>query len=141
MTLFSLARKNIARNFSQYFLYIASMVFSIVIYFTFVTLKYSDTIAEQTASSQKLDSLMSGAAVILIFFVAIFIAYSNSFFMKKRKKEVALYALLGVRNRQIGFMLFFENLLLGLVSLVMGVVTWIPLFKRIYDDFDSFNGL
>ena len=122
MTLFSLARKNIARNLSQYFLYIASMVFSIIIYFTFVTLKYSDTIAEQTASSQKLGSLMSGAAVILIFFVAIFIAYSNSFFMKKRKKEVALYALLGVRNRQIGFMLFFENLLLGLVSLVVGIL-------------------
>lgn len=122
MTLFSLARKNIARNFSQYFLYIASMVFSIIIYFTFVTLKYSDTIAEQTASSQKLGSLMSGAAVILIFFVFIFIAYSNSFFMKKRKKEVALYALLGVRNRQIGFMLFFENLLLGLFSLVVGIV-------------------
>ncbi|GAB6259106.1 MULTISPECIES: FtsX-like permease family protein [Peribacillus] len=122
MTLFSLARKNIARNLSQYFLYIASMVFSIIIYFTFVTLKYSDTVAEQTASSQKLDSLMSGAAVILIFFVAIFIAYSNSFFMKKRKKEVALYALLGVRNRQIGFMLFFENLLLGLVSLVVGIL-------------------
>ncbi|MFE4707822.1 ABC transporter permease [Peribacillus simplex] len=122
MTLFSLARKNIARNLSQYFLYIASMVFSIIIYFTFVTLKYSDTVAEQTASSQKLDSLMSGAAVILIFFVAIFIAYSNSFFMKKRKKEVALYALLGVRNRQIGLMLFFENLLLGLVSLVVGIL-------------------
>lgn len=98
------------------------MVFSIVIYFTFVTLKYSDTIAEQTASSQKLGTMMSGAAVILLIFVAVFIAYSNSFFMKKRKKEVALYALLGVRNRQIGFMLFFENLLLGLVSLVVGVV-------------------
>lgn len=122
MTLFSLARKNIARNFSQYFLYIASMVFSIVIYFTFVTLKYSDTIAQKTASSQKLGSLMSGAAVILLLFVAVFIAYSNSFFMKKRKKEVALYALLGVRNRQIGFMLFFENLLLGLFSLVVGVI-------------------
>lgn len=122
MTLFSLARKNIARNFSQYFLYIASMVFSIVIYFTFVTLKYSDTIAQKTDSSQKLDSLMNGAAVILLLFVAIFIAYSNSFFMKKRKKEVALYALLGVRNRQIGFMLFFENLLLGLFSLVVGVI-------------------
>ncbi|MDI2588616.1 ABC transporter permease [Psychrobacillus sp. NEAU-3TGS] len=122
MTLFSLARKNIARNFSKYFLYIASMVFSIVIYFTFVTLKYSDTIAKKTSSSQKLDSLMSGAAVILLLFVAIFIAYSNSFFMKKRKKEVALYALLGVRNRQIGLMLFFENLLLGLFSLVIGVI-------------------
>ncbi|MFJ7754420.1 ABC transporter permease [Peribacillus muralis] len=122
MTLFSLARKNIARNLSQYFLYIASMIFSIIIYFTFVTLKYSDTILEKTESSQNMQSLMSAAAVILVFFVAIFIAYSNSFFMKKRKKEVALYALLGVRDRQIGFMLFFENLLLGLVSLVVGIV-------------------
>lgn len=87
MTLFSLARKNIARNFSQYFLYIASMVFSIVIYFTFVTLKYSDIVSEMTKSSQKMGSLMSGAAVVLIFFVAIFIAYSNSFFMKKRKRK------------------------------------------------------
>lgn len=122
MTLFSLARKNIARNLSQYFIYIASMIFSIIIYFTFVTLKYSDTIMEKTESSQNMQSLMSAAAVILVFFVAIFIAYSNSFFMKKRKKEVALYALLGVRDRQIGFMLFFENLLLGLVSLVVGIV-------------------
>ncbi|MEH6944067.1 ABC transporter permease [Bacillus sp. JJ722] len=122
MTLFSLARKNIVRNFKQYFLYIASMVFSIVIYFTFVTLKYSDTIADKTDSSPKIDSLMSASAVILILFVTIFIAYSNSFFMKKRKKEVALYALLGVHKRQIGFMLFFENLLLGLISLVVGIV-------------------
>ncbi|MBK3495907.1 FtsX-like permease family protein [Viridibacillus sp. YIM B01967] len=121
MTLFSLARRNIARNFSQYFLYIASMVFSIVIYFTFVTLKYSDIVSKMTETSQKMGSLMSGAAVVLIFFVAIFIAYSNSFFMKKRKKEVALYALLGVRKRQIGLMLFFENLLLGVFSLVIGI--------------------
>ena len=110
MTLFSIAKKNVARNFSQYFLYIASMVFSIVIYCTFVTLKYSDTIEREIESSQKIGSLMSGAAFVLIFFVAIFIFYCNAFFMKKRKKEVALYALLGVRKRQIGFMLFFENL-------------------------------
>lgn len=122
MTLFSIAKKNIARNFSQYFLYIASMVFSIVIYFTFVTLKYSDTIEREIESSQKIGSLMSGAAFVLIFFVAIFIFYCNAFFMKKRKKEVALYALLGVRKRQIGFMLFFENLLLGAVSLLAGII-------------------
>lgn len=122
MTLFSIAKKNVMRNFSQYFLYIASMVFSIVIYFTFVTLKYSDTVNKQIESSQKIGSLMTGASVILIFFVAIFIFYCNAFFMKKRKKEVALYALLGVRKRQIGFMLFFENLLLGCVSLAAGII-------------------
>ncbi|MGE7674946.1 FtsX-like permease family protein [Lysinibacillus sp. NPDC094403] len=122
MTLFSLARKNIQRNLSNYFLYIASMVFSIVIYFTFVTLKYNDDLSSLKEFSQQIKGLMSASSVVLLFFIIIFIAYSNSFFMKKRKKEVALYSLLGVRKQKIGLMLFFENLVIGLVSLVLGIV-------------------
>lgn len=122
MTLFSLARKNIQRNLSNYFLYIASMVFSIVIYFTFVTLKYNDDLAALKQSSQQIKGLMGASSIVLLFFIVIFMAYSNSFFMKKRKKEVALYSLLGVRKQKIGLMLFFENLVIGLVSLVFGIV-------------------
>lgn len=122
MTLFSLAQKNIQRNLSNYFLYIASMVFSIVIYFTFVTLKYNDEISALTGTSQRIQGLMNASSIILLFFIVIFIAYSNSFFMKKRKKEVALYSLLGVRKQKIGLMLFFENLVIGLISLVLGIV-------------------
>ena len=122
MTLFSLAQKNIQRNLSNYFLYIASMVFSIIIYFTFVTLKYNDEISALTGTSQKIQGLMNASSIILLFFIVIFIAYSNSFFMKKRKKEVALYSLLGVRKQKIGLMLFFENLVIGLISLVLGIV-------------------
>ncbi|KOS64542.1 FtsX-like permease family protein [Lysinibacillus agricola] len=122
MTLFSLARKNIQRNLANYFLYIASMVFSIVIYFTFVTLKYNDDLSALKQSSQQIKGLMSAASVVLLFFIIIFMAYSNSFFMKRRKKEVALYSLLGVRKQKIGLMLFFENLVIGFVSLVLGIV-------------------
>ncbi|MBQ0140735.1 MAG: FtsX-like permease family protein [Kurthia sp.] len=121
MTLFDLAKKNIARNFSQYYLYIASMVLSIVIYFTFATMKYSDVIINEAQTSKKIASIMSTSSVILLIFVVVFIFYSNSFFIKKRKKEVGLYSLLGVRKKQIGFMLFFENLLLGLISLIIGI--------------------
>ena len=129
MTLFSLAKKNMRRNFSQYFLYMASMIFCIVIYFTFVTLKYNDTMAELASTSMKVEALMSGAAFILLFFVTIFIAYSNSFFMRKRKKEVALYSLLGVRKKQIGWMLFNENLIIGLFALIVGVALGFLLSK------------
>lgn len=87
MTLFSLARKNIQRNLSNYFLYIASMVFSIVIYFTFVTLKYNDDLSALKQSSQQIKGLMSASSVVLLFFIVIFMAYSNSFFMKKRKRK------------------------------------------------------
>ncbi|MBS4189870.1 ABC transporter permease [Bacillus sp. FJAT-49705] len=121
MTLFDLALKNIRRNMKSYSLYIGSTIFSIIIYFTFVTLKYSEDISALAETSKQISGIMSASAFILMIFVAIFIAYSNSFFMKKRKKEVALYSLLGVRKRSIGFMLFFENMVIGLLSLVVGV--------------------
>ncbi|WP_163102828.1 ABC transporter permease [Peribacillus alkalitolerans] len=122
MTLFSLARKNIRQNFTNYFLYFASMIFSIVIYFTFVSLKYDKTIQATTGSSQKINSAFSGAAVVLMIFVGIFIWYSNAFFTRKRKKEVGLYSLLGVRKKQIGRMLFYENFIMGIVALIIGIL-------------------
>jgi len=122
MTLFSIARKNIKKNFTNYFLYIASMIFSIVIYFTFVSLKYDQTIQATTDSSTKISSVFNAASVVLMIFVAVFIWYSNSFFTKKRKKEVGLYSLLGVRKKQIGRMLFYENFIMGILALFIGIV-------------------
>ncbi|RWR13152.1 ABC transporter permease [Siminovitchia fortis] len=122
MTLFSIARKNIVKNFTNYFLYIGSMIFSIVIYFTFVSLKYDQTIQETTDSSTKISSVFNGASIVLMIFVAVFIWYSNSFFTKKRKKEVGLYSLLGVRKKQIGRMLFYENFIMGIIALLIGII-------------------
>ncbi|OAB45456.1 ABC transporter permease [Paenibacillus glacialis] len=122
MTLFSIARKTIRQNFSNYFLYFASMIFSIVIYFVFVSLKYDQTIQATSDTSPKINSVFSGAAVVLIIFVAVFIWYSNSFFTRKRKKEVGLYSLLGVRKKQIGRMLFYENFIMGVLALIVGIL-------------------
>ncbi|MFC7393899.1 FtsX-like permease family protein [Scopulibacillus cellulosilyticus] len=119
MTLFSIARKNIKRNFYNYFLYFVSMIFSIVIFFTFVSLQYNDQVVK--ATTLKVDGAFKAASVALIIFVAIFIWYSNAFFTRKRKKEVGLYSLLGVRKRQIGLMLFYENFVMGILALIIGV--------------------
>lgn len=121
MTLFSIARKNIRKNFTNYFIYFVSMIFSIVIYFTFVSLKYDDSIQLAAEGSNKISSVFSGASVVLMIFVAIFIWYSNAFFTRKRKGEVGLYSLLGVRKKQIGRMLFYENFIMGIIALLIGI--------------------
>lgn len=121
MTLFNLALKNIRRNMKSYGLYIGSTIFSIIIFFTFATLKHSGDISGLAEKSKQISGIMSASAFVLIIFVAIFILYSNSFFMRKRKKEVALYSLMGVRKQKIGFLLFFENMVIGMVSLIIGV--------------------
>lgn len=97
------------------------MIFSIVIYFTFVSMKYDKTIQSASESSTKISAAFNAASVVLMIFVAIFIWYSNSFFTRKRKKEIGLYSLLGVRKKQIGRMLFYENFIMGIMALFIGI--------------------
>ncbi|CAM4290446.1 ABC transporter permease [Bacillus paranthracis] len=119
MSLSSIALRNIKRNFKDYFIYFASMIFSIVIYFTFKALQYNSQISE---AGDNIGRGFQLASVMLIIFVAVFIIYSNGFFTRKRKKEIGLYSLLGIRKKEIGKMLFYENMLMGLLSLVIGIV-------------------
>ncbi|QKS73012.1 ABC transporter permease [Paenalkalicoccus suaedae] len=121
MTITKLAYRNLRRNLKSYGLYIGSTVFAISIYFTFVALRYSDEILSLSEVSSQISGLMNAASFVLLIFVAVFILYSNAFFTKKRKKEIALYSLLGVRKPTIGLMLFVENMVIGLLSLMIGI--------------------
>ncbi|MBC8061579.1 MAG: ABC transporter permease [Clostridiaceae bacterium] len=122
MGLFDIAFKNIKRNFYNYFLYFLSLIFCIMIYFTFTSIQYNTQIQEIVGASIHLSIVFKGAAIVIAIFVTIFIWYSNSFFIKKRKKEVALYSLLGIRKRQIGRMLFYENIVMGIAALGAGIL-------------------
>ncbi|QQN86507.1 FtsX-like permease family protein [Bacillus toyonensis] len=126
MTLFSLAKKNIKGNLNNYLLYIFSMVISVVICYTFNSLLY---IPEIKNAINHMEDIMSKTSFMLIGFVAVFIGYSNAFFTKKRKKEVGLYSLLGVRKKIIARMLFFENVIIGAITLICGLVLGIILSR------------
>src|SRR5690606_24307193 len=99
-----------------------TLVFSMVIYYTFTSLQYSEKIQESIELSDTMSFMFGVSSIILILFVAIFILYSNSFFTRKRKKEVGLYAILGLRKKTIAKMLFYENLMMGIIALVLGII-------------------
>ncbi|MHA4119746.1 FtsX-like permease family protein [Bacillus cereus] len=125
MILSSMAIRNLQRNFKGHFVYVASMIFSIMIYFVFKTLQYSSQVEQATSAGirigQGIGELFKVSSVVLIIFVAIFMIYSNEFFIRKRKKEVGLYSLLGIRKKQIARMLFVENMLMSLFALLIGI--------------------
>ncbi|PCN45175.1 ABC transporter permease [Brevibacillus laterosporus] len=122
MTLFNLVLRNMRRNMKSYLIYFVSMIFSIVIYYTFMSLQFNTQIAEVSGGDPYVKKAFEFSSGLLLLFVAIFMVYSNSFFTRKRKKEVGLYSLLGVRKRQVGMMLFFENLFLGVGALIVGII-------------------
>lgn len=122
MGLFNIALKNIKRNFRNYFLYFVSMVFSIMIYFTFVSIEYNTQVQKVIDNSEKFSVVFKASSIVIIVFVTVFIWYSNSFFIRNRKKEIALYSLLGIRKKQIGTMIFYENIFMGITALLSGII-------------------
>ncbi|WP_420911937.1 ABC transporter permease [Listeria aquatica] len=59
--------------------------------------------------------------------------YSNSYFLKRRKRELGLYSLLGLRKGQVCAILVIENLLVYSLALVAGIVAGIFFLKTIFD--------
>lgn len=131
MALFNITFRNIKRNFHNYLIYFVSMVFCIMIYYTFTSIQYNKQVADLAAESMKVSTAFGAASIVIAVFVAMFIWYSNSFFTKRRKKEVALYSMLGVKKKQIGRMLFYENIVMGALALVGGILIG-TLFSKLF---------
>lgn len=131
MTLFSIAKKNILGNLKNYIIYFISMILSIVIYYAFVSLRYNDSVIEAIDNFTSLESIFIMSSMIIILFSLIFIFYSNAFFIRGRKKEIGLYSIVGIPKKTIGKMMFFENLIMGLISLVIGIILGL-LFSKFF---------
>lgn len=129
MVLFNIAKKNIEKNLKGYFLYFFSIVFTVCIYYTFKNLQYNPSIDAALSTSSKASTAFNSASIVIALFSVLFIWYSNNFFIKKRKKEIGLYALLGIENKEIGLLLFFETLIIGSVSILIGIIIGIIFSK------------
>ncbi|WP_434304744.1 FtsX-like permease family protein [Clostridium botulinum] len=121
MGLFNIAFKNIKRNFKNYAMYLTSMIFSVFIYSMFKAIEYNNQIANVADGMKTVSKSFSGASAIIALFVFIFIWYSNSFFIKKRKKEMGLYSVLGIKKKSIAAMMFYETMTMGIIALVIGI--------------------
>lgn len=129
MQLFKLALNNVKKNFKNYFIYVVSMIFSVTIYFIFKFIEHNNEINKVLSSTAKLSDAFKAASIVIAIFSAVFVWYSNSFFIKRRKKEIGLYSLLGIEKKQIGRMLFYETLAIGTMSLTLGILVGMFLSK------------
>lgn len=128
MNLFKLSLMNIRQSIKNYGVYIFSMVFSIAVFYNFTTLIFS----KQFVEIKDLNAVsMAGGmcAFVLIFFFIFFISYSSKFFIEQRKKEFGIYTFMGVENKQIALMFSLEALIIGLISMIIGMGIGILLNK------------
>lgn len=111
-----LAWQGIRKNGKIYFPYLAACIFVVMVYYLIGFLSSDPVIREMEGGAQMQIILSLGTGVMGIFSV-IFLFYTNSFLMKRRKKELGMYHVLGMDRKNIAVVLIWENLMTAGISL------------------------
>ncbi|WP_338542564.1 ABC transporter permease [Paenibacillus tundrae] len=121
MSLNHIIFRNLRKNLKNYYLYVFALIFSVALYFSFVTLQYDSSMTE-VENSVKGAAAIGTSSVLLIVIVAIFLLYANTIFIKRRSKEIGLFQLIGLTKGKIFRILSVENFILYFGSMIIGVL-------------------
>ena len=125
MTLFKISLRNIRKSFKDYAIYFFTLILGVAIFYIFNAIESQTVLLNVTSSTKELIQLMinmlSGVSVFVAFILGFLIIYASRFLMKRRHKEFGIYLTLGMSKRKISMILFFETLLIGIISLIIGL--------------------
>ncbi len=125
MMLFKLSVKNIKKSIKDYAIYFFTLILGVAIFYVFNSIE-SQTIMLNVSSNTRdiiklMMSILSGVSVFVSCILGFLIIYASRFLIKRRNKEFGIYLTLGMSKRKISTILFFETLLIGILSLLVGL--------------------
>ena len=116
-----LAFMNIRKNGKLYIPYIISSVITIAMFYIMCSITFNKDGISQLQGASELQTVMAMGTIVIAIFSFIFLFYTNSFLMKRRKKELGLFNILGMEKRHISRVMFWEVLFTSIISLVLGL--------------------
>lgn len=121
MTLFKLPLRNIKKSMKDYLIYFATLILGIALFYVFNAIeKQTAMLNLQNSGYDIMDvmfTVMDVVGVFVSFVLGFLIVYASNFLMKRRKKEFAVYMLLGMSKRSISMVIVMETILIGIISL------------------------
>ena len=124
--LFKISLKNIRKSLKDYTVYFFTLILGVAIFYVFNAIDSQSVMLDVRANMMDIIKLMndmlSGVSVFVSCILGFLIIYASRFLIKRRNKEFGIYLTLGMSKRKISVILFFETLLIGIVSLVAGLV-------------------
>ena len=123
--LFKLSLRNMKKSFKDYAIYFLTLVLGVAIFYMFNSLDSQQAMLEVSQSTRQMIQLMIQLLGMISVFIAIvlgfLIVYANNFLVNRRKREFGIYMTLGMGRRQISAIILFETILVGILSLVVGI--------------------
>lgn len=122
-----LAVTNLKNNRKTYVPYIFTGVLTVMMFYIIDALSRGKGITQDT-----LKTCLQYATGVIVVFAVIFLFYTNSFLIKRRKKEIGVYNILGMGKRHIARMMAVETILTAGISILGGLVFGIIFGKLMY---------
>ncbi len=126
----NLALNNIKKNYKTYIPYMLTCIGTIMMFYNMVYLVVAKSI-EIVSDSGSLRQILFLGAIVIGIFSLIFLFYTNSFLIKKRKKEFGLFNILGMEKKHISKIMFYETVITSSITLTVGILSGILLSKLI----------
>ena len=126
MNLFKLSFRNIKRSIQDYLVYFITLIVAVSLFYVFNAVSDQSMLNELTMSGQKImelnRTLTTGVSILAVVVMAELILYANRFLIKRRKKEFGVYLTLGMGKRSVAGILFRETVMVGIASLIVGII-------------------
>lgn len=126
-----MAVNSILRNKVVYLPYILTMALAVAVYFNFSCIIGNQMLEHVPHAGYMLMLLAIGRALLAIILVP-FLFYTNGFLIKRRKKELGLYTVLGLEKKHVGMMMIVETLCMYATAVLLGLIVSIAFSKFIF---------
>ena len=121
-----LAIKNIRKSFKDYTIYFFTLVLGVTIFYMFNSIyaqkelmSFSEIMSEKV---ELIEEMLNGLSVFIAVILGFLVVYTNNFFIKRRKKELGLYMLLGMTKNKISRIFVLETSFVAIIALFVGII-------------------
>jgi len=126
-----LAFRNAARSIKDYAVYFFTLVFAVCVFYMFNSVYAQQAMLglteTMTASAQALQKVLSYISAFVAVVLGFLIVYANSYFIKRRKKEMGIYLILGMEKTDISVILLLETSVVAVIALMSGLLSGVLL--------------
>lgn len=123
---YKLALNNIRKSYKDYLVYFLTVAFGICLFYLFNSIESQNAMLELDPTKAAALVMLNGALTYVSSFMTVVLAflmvYANQFLIKRRKKELGIYMLLGMNRFKISYILVLETFFIGLISLIVGLL-------------------
>ena len=126
MTSCKLIFKNVHKNLRDYLIYFLTLMISVSLFYAFNSISDQPAFSEmgmtRTLLYDQLGILLSALSVLIAIVLAFLIIYANQFLLKRRKKELGIYMMLGMKKGRISRIFAGATFCVGVIALAVGLI-------------------